>query len=138
VGKIRIPPEIINKPGRLTAEERAVVEMHTIEGERMLEQVGGLLGEVGRIVRSCHERFDGTGYPDGLAGAAIPQVARIVMCCDAYSAMTTDRPYRLALPFATALEELRANAGTQFDPRVVDALIRVVRRGTLQRQVLRV
>jgi HD-GYP domain-containing protein (c-di-GMP phosphodiesterase class II) len=138
VGKIRIPAEIINKPGRLTPEERAVMETHTIEGERMLDQVGGLLGEVGRIVRSCHERFDGTGYPDGLAGEAIPHVARVVMCCDAYSAMTTDRPYRKALPLATVLEELRANAGTQFDPLVVDALIRVVRRGTLQRQALRV
>jgi HD-GYP domain-containing protein (c-di-GMP phosphodiesterase class II) len=138
VGKIRIPSEIINKPGALTPEERAVMEMHTVEGERMLGQVGGLLGEVGHIVRSCHERFDGTGYPDGLSGEAIPQVARIVMCCDAFSAMTTDRPYRRALPLATALEELRANAGTQFDPRVVDALIRVVRPGTLQRQAMRV
>src|SRR5918999_1101160 len=119
VGKIRIPSEIINKPGRLTPEERGVMETHTVEGERMLDQVGGLLGEVGRIVRSCHERFDGTGYPDGLAGEAIPQVARVVMCCDAYSAMTTDRPYRKALPVASALEELRANAGTQFDPLVV-------------------
>jgi HD-GYP domain-containing protein (c-di-GMP phosphodiesterase class II) len=114
------------------------METHTIEGERMLDQVGGLLGEVGRIVRSCHERFDGTGYPDGLAGEAIPHVARVVMCCDAYSAMTTDRPYRRALPLPTALQELRANAGSQFDPRVVDALILVVRRGTTQRQAMRV
>ena len=74
-----------------------MIETHTIEGEQMLEQVGGLLGEVGAIVRSCHERWDGNGYPDGLAGEDIPLVARIVCCCDAFSAMTTDRPYRAAL-----------------------------------------
>jgi HD-GYP domain-containing protein (c-di-GMP phosphodiesterase class II) len=122
VGKIRIPAEIINKPGALTDEERAVINTHTIEGERMLERVGGLLGEVGRLVRSCHERWDGNGYPDGLAGENIPLVARIVCCCDAYNAMTTDRPYRAALPASEALAEVERNAGTQFDPRVVDAL----------------
>ncbi len=133
VGKIRMPSEIINKAGPLTPEERAVMETHTLEGERLLEQVGGLLGRVGRIVRSCHERWDGNGYPDGLAGEAIPQVARIVMCCDAFSAMTTDRSYRKALPLQDAIAELRANAGTQFDPAVVDALIRVADRGMLDR-----
>jgi HD-GYP domain-containing protein (c-di-GMP phosphodiesterase class II) len=122
VGKIRIPAEIINKPAALTAEERAVINTHTIEGERMLERVGGLLGEVGKLVRSCHERWDGQGYPDGLAGEDIPLVARIVCCCDAYNAMTTDRPYRAALPAAEALAEVEQNAGTQFDPRVVLAL----------------
>ena len=96
VGKIRIPSEIINKPGPLDAEERAIIETHTIEGEEMLERVGGLLGDVGRLVRSCHEHWDGNGYPDGLAGEAIPLVARIVCACDAFSAMTTDRPYRAA------------------------------------------
>jgi HD-GYP domain-containing protein (c-di-GMP phosphodiesterase class II) len=122
VGKIRIPAEIINKPAALTAEERAVINTHTIEGERMLERVGGLLGEVGGLVRSCHERWDGEGYPDGLAGENIPLVARIVCCCDAYNAMTTDRPYRAALPAAEALAEVERNAGSQFDPRVVEAL----------------
>jgi len=129
VGKIRIPGEIINKPGRLTPEERAVMETHTIEGEKMLAQVGGLLGTIGGIVRSCHERWDGNGYPDGLAGEAIPRVARIVACCDAFSAMTTDRSYRKALPFAAAVTELRTHAGTQFDPTAVEALIGVVERG---------
>jgi HD-GYP domain-containing protein (c-di-GMP phosphodiesterase class II) len=129
VGKIRMPAEIIGKDGPLTAEERAVMETHTLEGERLLEQVGGLLGHVGRLVRSCHERWDGSGYPDGLAGEEIPPVARIVMGCDAFSAMTTDRSYRRALPVAAALEELRANAGTQFDPAVVAALVAVVGRG---------
>ena len=78
VGKVRIPNEIINKPGALTPEERAIIETHTIEGERMLHRVGGLLGDIGRIVRSCHERWDGTGYPDGLADEQIPRAARIV------------------------------------------------------------
>lgn len=128
VGKIRVPSEIINKPAALTPEERAVMELHTIEGEQMLERVGGLLGEVGTIVRSCHERWDGKGYPDGLAGIDIPLVARIVCCCDAYSAMTTDRPYRAARTEEAALAELRANAGTQFDPDVVSALEALVGR----------
>jgi HD-GYP domain-containing protein (c-di-GMP phosphodiesterase class II) len=128
VGKVRIPNSIINKPGALTPEERAVIETHTIEGERMLHRVGGLLGSVGRIIRSCHERYDGTGYPDGLAGEDIPLVARIVACCDAYNAMTTDRPYRPALQQTVAIDELTKNSGTQFDPAVVEALIVTLRR----------
>jgi putative nucleotidyltransferase with HDIG domain len=128
VGKIRIPKELINKPSRLTPEERALIETHAAEGERMLAQVGGLLGEVGRIVRSHHEHYDGAGYPDGLAGEEIPLVARIVSCCDAYNAMTTDRPYRKALPVEVAVAELRSEAGKQFDPRVVEALVSIVER----------
>ena len=131
VGKLRIPKEIINKPGKLTEEEWEVVKQHTIEGERLLHRVGGLLGEIGKIVRSCHERHDGSGYPDGLAGDEIPLVARIVACCDAYNAMTTDRSYRKALPVAEAVAELRRNAGTQFDPVVVDALVSAVERAAL-------
>ncbi len=123
VGKIAIPNEIINKPGALNAEERAIIETHTIEGETMLTSVGGLLAEVGTIVRSCHERWDGAGYPDGIAGEAIPLEARIVSCCDAFNAMTTDRSYRKALPLSEALDELRRNRGGQFDPRVVDCLL---------------
>jgi len=126
VGKIRIPSAIINKAGPLDPDERAVVETHTIEGEAMLTKVGGLLGEVGRIVRSCHERWDGQGYPDGLAGASIPLIARIVCCTDAFSAMTTDRPYRRARSGAEAVAELRRCAGTHFDPSVVEALAVVV------------
>jgi HD-GYP domain-containing protein (c-di-GMP phosphodiesterase class II) len=126
VGKIRIPAEIINKPGPLDAEERKVIETHTIVGEEMLGRVGGLLGEVGNVVRSCHERWDGTGYPDGLSGEEIPLIARIVCCTDAYSAMTTDRPYREARATDEALAELRRCAGTHFDPRVVDAVVAVV------------
>ncbi len=126
VGKIRIPNEIINKPGPLTPEERALVETHTLIGEEMLDKVGGVLGKVGHLVRSCHERYDGGGYPDGLAGERIPLVARIVCCCDAYNAITTDRPYRAGRSAQEALAELQRCAGTHFDPRVVDALARVV------------
>jgi putative nucleotidyltransferase with HDIG domain len=126
VGKIRIPKELINKPGALTPGERALVETHTVEGERMLAQVGGLLGEVGLIVRAHHERYDGTGYPDRLRGEEIPLVARIISCCDTFNAMTTDRPYRRALPVETAVAELRAQAGAQFDPVVVEAVLGVI------------
>jgi HD-GYP domain-containing protein (c-di-GMP phosphodiesterase class II) len=126
VGKIRIPGEIINKAGPLDPDERRVIETHTVEGEAMLSKIGGLLGEVGSIVRSCHERWDGGGYPDGLAGEKIPLIARIVCCTDAYSAMTTDRPYRAARTPAEAVAELRSCAGSQFDPRVVDAVVAVV------------
>jgi HD-GYP domain-containing protein (c-di-GMP phosphodiesterase class II) len=126
VGKIKIPAEIINKPAKLTDEEFAVIKTHTLEGERLLSQVGGLLGNVGRIVRSCHEDWDGTGYPDGLVGEEIPLAARIVRCCDAYSAITTDRPYRKASPAHKAVEELRRCAGTDFDPHVVEALAKTL------------
>ena len=131
VGKVRIPKEIINKPGALTDEERAIINTHTIEGEHMLKKVGGLLGQVGAIVRSCHERWDGGGYPDGLAGEDIPLIARIVSCCDAFNAMTTDRPYRAAMPPDEALAEVERNSGGQFDPAVVRALDAVVRRDEL-------
>jgi HD-GYP domain-containing protein (c-di-GMP phosphodiesterase class II) len=126
VGKIRIPSEIINKRGPLTPDEREIINTHTIEGEQLLLPVGGLLAEVGTIVRSCHERVDGKGYPDSLAGDDIPLIARIVCCCDAYNAMTTDRSYRKALTPDAALAEVLANRGTQFDEEVVDALVAVV------------
>ncbi len=129
VGKIAIPKEIINKPGALDAEERAIIETHTVEGEKILSRIGGVLSEVGVLVRSCHERWDGAGYPDGLAGDDIPLVARIVCTCDAYSAMTTDRSYRAARPPAEALAELVRCAGTHFDPAVVTALVAVIERG---------
>ncbi|MEA2322636.1 MAG: hypothetical protein QOD81_2486 [Solirubrobacteraceae bacterium] len=123
IGKLAMPKSILHKPGPLDAGEWAVMQTHTVEGQRMLDAVGGALADVGVIVRASHEHFDGTGYPDGLAGSAIPLEARICAACDAYSAMTTDRPYRTALPFDAALAELRDNAGTQFDPAVVDALV---------------
>jgi HD-GYP domain-containing protein (c-di-GMP phosphodiesterase class II) len=123
VGKIAIPNEIINKPGPLDELEWEVIKTHTLEGQRMLERIGGLMTSVGRIVRWSHERYDGLGYPDGLAGERIPIEARIVFCCDAFHAMTTDRVYRSALSHGEAIDELHANASTQFDPRVVAALL---------------
>jgi putative nucleotidyltransferase with HDIG domain len=126
VGKIAIPNEILNKPSKLTDEEFDLMKTHTVEGQALLDRVGGRLARVGEIVRSCHERWDGRGYPDGLRGEEIPVAARIVFCCDAYSAMTTDRPYRKAMSREAAVAELRANSGTQFEPRVVAALERVV------------
>jgi HD-GYP domain-containing protein (c-di-GMP phosphodiesterase class II) len=126
VGKIVIPNEILNKPGKLDAEEWAIVKTHTVEGQRMLERVGGTLAEAGKVVRSHHERWDGGGYPDGVPGDEIPLAARVICVCDAYHAMTSDRAYRKAMPVEAAIEELRANAGTQFDPAVVEALVAVV------------
>jgi len=126
VGKLRIPSTVINKPGPLDDEERALMNTHTILGHEMLERAGGLLGDVGPLVRSCHEHWDGNGYPDGLAGEDIPLVARIVCTCDAWNAMTTDRSYRRALSLEEAAAELRKCAGTQFDPAVVDALVAVL------------
>jgi HD-GYP domain-containing protein (c-di-GMP phosphodiesterase class II) len=126
VGKIAIPKSIINKPGPLDDDEWALIRTHTVEGQKLLDRVGGLMHDVGRIVRASHERWDGGGYPDGLAGEEIPVEARIVACCDSFNAMTTTRSYRKAMPVETALEECQACAGTQFDPAVVAALLRVV------------
>jgi HD-GYP domain-containing protein (c-di-GMP phosphodiesterase class II) len=112
-----------------------MIQTHTIEGERMLHRVGGLLGEIGRIVRSCHENYDGSGYPDGLAGGTIPLIARVVSCCDAYNAMTSDRSYRAALSPEAAVAELRRVRGAQFDPQVVDALIDAVGDGVVEAQI---
>jgi two-component system cell cycle response regulator len=122
VGKIAVPKAIINKPGPLNDAEWDVMRRHTIEGQRMLDSVGGVLARVGVIVRASHESYDGTGYPDGLAGNAIPVEARICSACGAFSAMTTDRAYRCAMSEPDALAELQYCAGTQFDPRVVAAL----------------
>ena len=132
VGKIAVPKEIINKPGPLTPDEWELIKVHTVDGERILNRVGGFLGEVGLVVRGSHERWDGRGYPDGLRGEEIPIESRIVSCCDAYNAMTTDRPYRSALTIAAAAKELRENAGTQFDPHIVEVLLRLLERDSLE------
>jgi putative nucleotidyltransferase with HDIG domain len=126
IGKVAIPNEIVNKSGPLTDQEWKLMRTHTVTGQRMLDRVGGLMREVGAIVRASHERWDGGGYPDGLAGAEIALEARIICACDAYSAMTTTRSYRRAMPVAAAIAELVRCAGTQFDPAVVDALVRVI------------
>jgi putative nucleotidyltransferase with HDIG domain len=129
IGKIHVPDEIINKPGPLDDDEWAIMKQHTVYGEKMLAQVGGLLADVGVVVRASHERWDGGGYPDGLVGSAIPVAARIVSACDAFNAMTTDRSYRKALPLEVAIGELEKNAGTQFCPDVVIALVALVTEG---------
>jgi putative nucleotidyltransferase with HDIG domain len=126
IGKIRVPDAIINKPGKLTDEEFEVIKRHPAEGQEMLERVGGVLSEVGIIVRHHHERWDGRGYPDRIAGEAIPLAARIICVCDAYSAMTTNRAYRAAMPLADAVAELERCSSEQFDPGVVAALVRTV------------
>jgi HD-GYP domain-containing protein (c-di-GMP phosphodiesterase class II) len=125
IGKLGIPEAILSKPAPLTEAERAVVQQHPILGERILEPIEQL-EEVRRIVRSAHEHFDGTGYPDRLAGEEIPIESRIVLVCDAYHAMTTDRPYRPAIGVEDAKARLRESSGTQFDPSVVAALLRVL------------
>jgi response regulator RpfG family c-di-GMP phosphodiesterase len=119
VGKIGIPDRILLKPGPLTDEERRQMQTHTLLGEQMLDHVAFLRGEGLRIVRSHHERWDGRGYPDGLAGDEIPLGARVFAVADALDAMTSDRPYRRALPWAAAEAEIEAQAGEQFDPDVV-------------------
>ncbi len=124
VGKVAIPKEIINKPGKLDHDEWRIVKTHTLEGQRMLDQVGGFMSEVGRIVRLHHERWDGAGYPDGLIGDAIPLEARIISACDTWNAMTTTRSYRAALSAEVAGRELRECAGTQLDPEVVEQVLR--------------
>lgn len=126
IGKLRVSNAIINKPGKLTEAEWEVIRRHPIDGQLMLERVGGAMAEIGRIVRAHHERVDGAGYPDGLKGDAIPLEARIICVCDSYNAMVTTRSYRSAMTKEQALEELVRCAGTQFDPDVVAALVRIV------------
>jgi HD-GYP domain-containing protein (c-di-GMP phosphodiesterase class II) len=131
IGKIRVPDAIINKPGPLTDEEWAIMKRHPADGQQMLDRIGGVLGEVGLIVRGHHERWDGRGYPDGLVGEEIPLAARIICASDAFSAMTTNRSYRRAMSLDDAIAELRTCAGEQFDPAVVEAVVAVVgRRGS--------
>jgi diguanylate cyclase (GGDEF)-like protein len=122
IGKIGIPTSILLKPGPLSPDERRIIEMHPELGERILEPISRL-AEVRTIVRSCHERWDGGGYPDGKAGEQIPLEARIILVCDAYPAMTTDRPYRKRLSVDEACRRLRTGSGTQFDPAVVDVFL---------------
>ena len=122
IGKIGIPTSILLKAGPLSPEERKIIEMHPELGERILEPIDRL-AEVRTIVRSCHERWDGGGYPDGKAGEEIPLEARIILVCDAFHAMTTDRPYRKRLGVDEACRRLHEGAGTQFDPSVVDVFL---------------
>jgi putative nucleotidyltransferase with HDIG domain len=122
IGKIGIPGEILSKPEALSQEEFEQIKKHTVIGARMLERIP-FFEEVHPLVRSAHERWDGRGYPDALAASEIPLGARIICACDAFHAMTSDRPYRAAMPPVEAIAELRRHAGRQFDPTVVDAVV---------------
>jgi two-component system, cell cycle response regulator len=124
VGKVGIPDAVLNKPSRLNDGEWDLIRGHTVLGERILHGAPALR-PVARLVRSSHERWDGSGYPDCLCGEEIPLGARIVAVCDAYEAMTSERAYRTAIPRETACHELRRCAGTQFDPAVVQAFLAV-------------
>ena len=122
IGKVAIPDGILNKPGKLDESEWKLMREHPVIGERILRAIPGM-GSIARIVRHEHERFDGAGYPDGIAGNEIPIGSRIILACDAYHAMTSDRPYRKAMSHSEAVRELAAGAGTQFDPQVTEVLI---------------
>jgi putative nucleotidyltransferase with HDIG domain len=125
VGKMAIPAAILEKPGPLSTHEREFLDRHTIIGARILHAAPDL-SQLSDVVRSSHERIDGKGYPDCLAGDEIPLGSRIIFVCDAFDAMTANRPYAKAMTPADALAELRRNAGTQFDAGAVDALVRVL------------
>jgi response regulator RpfG family c-di-GMP phosphodiesterase len=122
IGKLGVPDQILHKPGRLTENEWTVMQTHPVIGEQVVASMPGL-AHLAPAVRAEHERWDGAGYPDGLAAAEIPLLSRIVLVCDAIHAMTSDRPYRPAMSLADALEELRGHRGSQFCPEVVDAAL---------------
>jgi HD-GYP domain-containing protein (c-di-GMP phosphodiesterase class II) len=128
VGKIGIPAAILAKPGPLTDEEWEVMRKHPELGARIMEPVPALAG-ARSIVLACHEHWDGSGYPFGLAGDDIPLGARIILACDAFHAMTSDRVYRAAMPVDAAIDELRQCAGRHFEPRIVDVLVDVLANG---------
>jgi response regulator RpfG family c-di-GMP phosphodiesterase len=126
IGKVGVPDAVLQKPGLLDDEEWELMREHPAIGERIVAAIDAL-AHLAPAIRAEHERWDGTGYPDGLAGDAIPLASQICLACDAYHAMTSDRPYRAAMQAGAAVDELRANAGTQFSPRVVEALVAVLR-----------
>jgi putative nucleotidyltransferase with HDIG domain len=125
IGKIAVPDTILHKPGALDGVEWEIMRQHTVVGERILAAADSMR-PVANLVRASHERWDGRGYPDGLAAEEIPLGARIVCACDAYDAMLSRRPYKEPMSRAEAIAELRRCAGHQFDPRVVDVLAAVV------------
>jgi putative nucleotidyltransferase with HDIG domain len=124
IGKVAIPDAILYKPGKLTEKERALMAQHPVIGAEIVREID-FLGEATKVVRSHHERWDGTGYPDGLAGEEIPLAARVFAVADVLDALTTDRPYRPASPLETARAMIVEGSGSQFDPVVVEAFIEI-------------
>jgi len=127
VGNVRVPHAILNKPGKLTSRELSILQSHTIVGAEIVEQVK-FLKEIAPIIRLHHEAWDGSGYPDGLRGEEIPLSARILFVCTTFDSMIHTRAYRPGLDEDSAISEIRAGAGTKFDPRVVDAFLRVLKK----------
>jgi putative nucleotidyltransferase with HDIG domain len=125
LGKIEVESAILNKAGSLTEEEWEVMKKHTVLGSEIVRPLL-FFQDISPIIRSHHENYDGTGYPDGLKGEEIPLLARIVRLADSFDAMTTDRPYRKALTFSQACQELRKNAGKHYDPYLVDLFLEAV------------
>jgi putative nucleotidyltransferase with HDIG domain len=131
VGKIFTPKEILFKPGPLSDEEWRIMRRHPVDGAEILEHISGLQ-EMARIIRYHQESYDGTGYPEGLKGEQIPIGARIATAVDAFDAMITDRPYRKGMTVERALDELKRNRSIQFDPKVVDTIVKLYEEGTLK------
>jgi len=127
IGKIGIPDAILRKPGPLDPDELEQMRFHPVLGERVLEQIPYLSGLARDVVACHHERWDGNGYPIGLAGAQIPTAARIFALADSFDAMTNDRPYRRAMPVADAIDEIIGSAGTQFEPALAQAFVELLR-----------
>jgi HD-GYP domain-containing protein (c-di-GMP phosphodiesterase class II) len=125
IGKVAVPEAVLRKPGPLDSHEWELMACHVEWGAELLRHLPEC-GSIARIVRHHHERYDGSGYPDGLRGQQIPLASRIITVCDAFGAMVSDRPYRRALPRAHALAELRDGAGEQFDPAAVAAVLSLV------------
>ena len=130
IGKIAVPPAILDKPGKLTAEEMAVIQTHPVVGARILAPIP-VFRDILSIVRHHHEKFDGTGYPDRLAGEAIPLLARVVAVADVYDALVSDRPYRPGWKREAAIDLITQNASSHHDPLVVKAFLSLVSQGTL-------
>ena len=126
IGKLGVPDEIITKPGPLDDQEWEFIKQHTLIGERIIAAAGLPMEGIGQLVRSSHERWDGTGYPDGISGEEVPLGSRIITICDAFGAMTDERTYKPAMSIPEALTELRRCAGTQFDPYLVDVFCRII------------
>jgi two-component system, cell cycle response regulator len=130
IGKLGIPDEILAKPGPLNEEEWEFMKRHTVMGEQIIAAAGPSLDRIAPLVRASHERWDGTGYPDQLAGEQIPLGARIIAICDSFRAMCDERVYKRAMTIDEALAELRRCAGTQFDPNLVGVFCRLVEERT--------